>query len=143
MYMNKTALVGFEHILSETLELQGWTMPNPVVQYTVQVLAEKIDKNPWEPTPSFAQRYMTIRNAADAQDLADTCFFTRAVFPEFGSQRGINSSYYVDMGQGCYHYVYTVNANPAIKQMRDHFEFIAEIVWTAVRAHGHFRPLWD
>lgn len=141
--MNKTALKGFEDILSETLELQGWTIPNPVVKYTVQLLAERIDKNPWQPHPSFAERYMTIRSIFDAQDLGDTCFFTRAVFPELGAKRGINSSYYVDMGQGCYSYVLRLSPDPAIKQMRDHFEFLAEVVWTAIREHGQFRPLWD
>lgn len=140
---NPSALTGFKNILSETLELQGWEMPSPVVSYTVNILAEKIDKNPWIPEPSFASRYLTLNSVFDAQDLGDTCFFTRAVFPELGSRHGINSSYYVDMGQGCYDYVLRINPDPAIKQMRDHFEFIAEVVWTAVRAHGHFRPLWD
>ena len=141
--MNKTALKGFEDILKETLETQGWEIPNPVVDYTVNLLAERIDKNPWQPEPSFAERYMTIKSVLDAQSLGDTCFFTRAVFPELGQRRGINSSYYVDMGQGCYTYVLRVVPDPAVKQMRDHFEFLAEVVWTAVREYGKFRPLWD
>lgn len=141
--MNKSALKGFEDILTETLETQGWEIPNPVVKYTVNLLADRIDKNPWQPEPSFAERYMTIKSAIDAQELGDTCFFTRAVFPELGQRRGINSSYYVDMGQGCYTYVLRVMPDPAVKQMRDHFEFLAEVVWTSVRAYGKFRPLWD
>ena len=141
--MNKNALQGFEDILKETLELQGWEIPNPVVDYTVHLLAERIDKNPWQPEPSFAERYMTIRSVFDAQDLGDTCFFTRAVFPELGSRRGINSSYYVGIGQGCYSYVLRMTPDPAIKQMRDNFEFLAEVVWTSVREFGHFRPLWN
>lgn len=141
--MNHCALKGFEDILTETLELQGWEIPNPVVEYTVRLLAEKIDQNPWQPQPSFAERYMTIRSVADAQLLGDTCFFTRALFPEIGIRRGINSSYYVDMGQGCYAYVIKNKPNKALKQMHDHFEFLAEVVWTSIRAHGHFRSLWN
>ena len=141
--MNKTALKGFEDILTDTLKLQGWEIPNPVISYTVNILADKIDKNPWQPEPSYAERYMTIKSIVDAQELADTCFFTRAVFPELGSRRGITSSYYVSIGQGCYSYVYRICPDPAIKQMRDHFEFLAEVVWTSVREFGHFRPLWD
>lgn len=141
--MNKVALKGFEDILTETLEIQGWEIPNPVVGYTVNLLAAKLDKNPWQPEPSFAERYMTIKSVIDAQDLGDTCFFARAVFPELGNRRGISSSYYVDMGQGCYSYVLRVMPDPAVKQMRDHFEFLAEAVWTSVRSFGQFRPLWD
>lgn len=140
---NSPALNGFRKILSDTLELQGWEMPSPIVHYTVNVLAEKIDKNPWIPEPSFAEKYLKIKSVFEAQDLGDTCFFARAVFPELGNRRGISSSYYVDLGQGCYDYVLRIHPDPAVKQMRDHFEFIAEVVWTAVRAHGHFRPLWD
>lgn len=141
--MNKAALTGFKDILSETLELQGWEIPNPVIDYTVNLLASKIDKNPWQPQPSFAEKYLTITNVFEAQELGDTCFFTRAVFPELGNRRGISSSYYVDMGQGCYSYVLRIYPDPAIRQLRDHFEFLSEVVWTAVREHGHFRPLWE
>lgn len=141
--MNNVAINGFRNILVETLELQGWEIPNPVVDYTVNLLANKLDKNPWQPEPSYAERYMTIKNVFEAQDLGDTCFFTRAVFPELGSRRGINSSYYVDMGQGCYSYVLRIQPDPAIKQLRDHFEFLSEVVWTAVREYGQFRPLWE
>ena len=141
--MNKVALTGFKDILSETLEIQGWEIPNPVVDYTVNILANKLDKNPWEPQPSFAVQYLTLSSVFQAQELGDTCFFARSVFPEYGNRRGISSSYYVDMGQGCYSYVLRVNQDPAIKQLRDHFEFLSEVVWTAVREFGHFRPLWE
>jgi len=141
--MNKIALKGFENILTETLETQGWEIPEAVVEYTVNILASKIDKNPWQPEPSYAERYMTIKSVFDAQDLGDTCFFTRAVFPELGKRKGISSSYYVDIGQGCYSYVLRINPDPAIKQMRDHFEFLSEVVWTSIREYGQFRPLWQ
>lgn len=141
--MNKIAFNEFEKILNETLEIQGWDVPQPIVTYTVNLLADRLDKNPWEPHPSFAERYMNIRTIFDAQELGDTCFFTRAVFPELGSRRGINSSYYVDIGKGCYSYILKIMPDPAIKQMRDHFEFIAEVVWTSIRAHGQFRALWE
>lgn len=141
--MNKNALIGFENILTDTLELHGWEIPNPVIKYTVNLLAEKIDKNPWQPEPSFAERYMKIKSVTEAQDLGDTCFFTRAIFPELGNRRGINSSYYVDMGQGCYSYVLRIMPDPAIKQIRDHFEFLAEVVFTSVRSNGQFRSMWE
>jgi len=141
--MNKTALNGFKDILTDTLKLQGWEIPSPVVTYTVQILANKVDKNSWQPEPSYAEKYMTIKSIFDAQELGDTCFFTRAIFPEIGNKRGINPSYYVDMGQGCYSYVLRVCPDPAIKQIRDHFEFLAEVVWTSIREFGHFRPLWE
>lgn len=141
--MNHYAISGFDDILNDTLKLQGWDIPEPVVNYTVKLLSERIDKNPWQPEPSFAERYLSLKTLAEAQELGDTCFFARAVFPELGSRRGISSSYYVDLGQGCYARVIKTVPNVALKQMHDHFEFLAEIVWTAIRAHGQFRSLWE
>ena len=85
--MNKTALKGFEDILTDTLKLQGWEMPNPVVDYTVNLLADKLDKNPWLPEPSFAERYLTIKSVFDAQDLELYSYYTITFVPCFCLQK--------------------------------------------------------
>ena len=141
--MNKYALNGFKSLLEQTLDTQGWTMPKHVVNYTTTVLAQYVDKPNWEPEPSYAERYLTIRTAAEAQALGDVCWFTRAVFPELKQRHGISSSYYVQLGEGCYDMVLRTVPDPAIKQMRDHFEFIAEMALTALRSQGGFRSMWD
>lgn len=137
------AHAAFKDLLEETLELQGWTMPKTVVNYTTSVLAEFVDRPHWQPEPSYAEQYMTIRTAAEAQRLGDVCWFTRAVFPELGERRGISASYYVQLGEGCYDRVLRTVPDPAVKLMRDHFEFIAEMALTAIRAQGGFRTMWD
>ena len=133
-----------ESILRECLERQGWAMPEPVVKRTVDILVNKIDKNPWQPEPSYAEVYLTIKSPQALLTLGDTCFFTRAVFPELGSNRGINSNYYVQLGQSCYDRVlkHTI-PNPTLEQLRDHFEFLAEIVYTAIWSKGDFRSMWE
>ena len=141
--MNKLALSEFKRLMEETLDRQGWTMPKPVVNYTTQILAEYVDKPNWRPEPSYAERWMTVRTAAEAQALGDVCWFTRAVFPELGQRRGISSSYYVMIGEGCYDRVLRVVPDPAVKQMRDNFEFIAEMALTALRSQGGFRSMWE
>ena len=141
--MNKFTYNSFKQLLEETLETQGWTMPTTVLNYTATVLADYANRPRWQPEPSYAERYMTIRTAQEAQALGDCCWFTRAVFPELLERRGISASYYVQLGEGCYDRVYRVMPDPAIKHMRDHFEFIAEMALTAVRAQGGFRSMWD
>jgi hypothetical protein len=141
--MNKFTKDSFKQLLEETNELQGWTMPKTVVNYTANVLAEYADRPRWQPEPSYAEQYMTIRTAKQAQALGDACWFTRAVFPELGERRGIGSSYYVMIGLGCYDRALREHNDLALKLMRDHFEFIAEMALTAVRAQGGFRSMWD
>lgn len=140
-----TAAAWIRSILTDTYELHGWTIPEYVVQYETQVLASKINTPNWQPEPSYAEQYLTIRTEQQALHLANTCWFTRAVFPELGTRRGIRASYYVDMGQSCYDRVInrTSVPTPTIVAMRDHFEFLAEAAYTAIRHYGDFRSMWD
>lgn len=141
--MNTLAVNSIRLILQETNERQGWDIPLYVVNYEAEILAEKIDRNPWEPEPSYAERFMTIKTPRDALELANTCWFTRAVFPELKQRHGISPSYYVDMGQSCYGRVLEYSQVPALVALHDHFEFLAETVYTAVRHYGDFRLMWD
>jgi hypothetical protein len=141
--MNYTAEKGIKNILETTYQRQGWAIPDFVTVYEAKLLAEKMDKNPWQPEPSYAERYMTLRTPAEALALGNTCWFTRAVFPELGERRGIAASYYVDMGQGCYEMVLKQGDFPAVRALYKHFEFLAEATYTAIRSYGEFRTMWD
>lgn len=140
---NQVAINGIRAILEETNERQGWAIPLYVVAYEAEILAEKIDRNPWAPEPSYAERFMTLRNAQEALHLGNTCWFTRAVFPEHKSRRGLSANYYVDMGQSCYSRALQDLDLPAVRMINTHFEFLAETVYTAVRLNGQFREMWD
>ena len=141
--LNNTAITGFRDILVETCTRQGWTIPQHTLDYTVKILADKLDKNPWQPEPSYAERYMTLRTPAEALELGNTCWFTRAVFPELMERRGLNPSYFVDMGQGCYSLVLKHTEHPAVRTLHTHFEFTAEMTLTAVRHFGSLREMWN
>lgn len=130
-------------ILTECLERQGWVVPEPVANYAVSILVDKIDKNPWQPEPSYAEAYMKTSDPLALISLGNTCWFTRAVFPELGERRGLRSSYWVDLGTGCYSRARKSIVNPTLEQMENHFEFLAEIAHTALWSRGEFRSMWD
>jgi len=138
-----TAINGFRSILADTCTRHGWQAPETVLDYSVKILADKLDKNPWQPEPSYAERYMTLKSITEAIELGNTCWFTRAVFPELMQRRGLSSRYFVDMGQGCYSMVLKHNPHPAISILNKHFEFTAEIAYTAVRHFNSQREMWD
>ena len=98
---------------------------------------------PWQPEPSYAEAYLKLKTPAQALELGDTCFFTRSVFPELMNRRGLSSDYFVQLGQGSYSFVLNYNELPHIRAIRDNFEFLAEVVHTAVRYHGHWRSMWE
>jgi len=133
----------FRKIIVETCSRQGWVIPEPVLNYTTRILADKLDKNPWQPEPSYAERYMSLKTPTEALELGNTCWFTRAVFPELMEKRGISSNYFVDMGQGCYELVLRYSELPAVRLLQKHFEFTAEMTHTAVRYFDCYREMWD
>lgn len=141
--MQNPALVGLRAILKETVVLHGWQIPEPVFEYTVKILAERVDRVSWQPEPSYAEAYMTIRTPTEALNLGNTCFFTRSVFPELLQRRGIGSTYFVELGQGSYSMVLKHADIPHVRCIRDNFEFLAEVVHTAVRLNGEFRTMWE
>ena len=129
--------------MSDTLTRQGWNIPKKLQQHMVEVLVNKIDQNPWQPQPSYAEQYMTVQTVEAIMALGDTCWFTRAVFPDIGAKKGISSSYYTDLGQGCYDRVLArTGHNTSIQQLRDHFDFLAEVAWTVIHSQGDFREMW-
>lgn len=141
--MNHRARELIRDILEETYARQGWQIPELITDYQCQILANMLDRPDWQPWPSYAERYMQLRNSQEAQNLGNVCWFTRAVFPELRSHRGISPDYYVQLGQGCYELALRSTTAPAIKMMRDHFEFLAEAAHTAIRYNQHFREMWD
>lgn len=130
-------------ILTDTWDRQGWSVPEPATEYICRVLVNRIEQPDWQPKPSYAERWMTLQTAEQALELGDTCFFARSVFPEYLERRGISSSYFVEMGQGCYDLVLRRGRIPALNILRQHFEWLAEMTYTAVHSHGDFRSMWD
>jgi hypothetical protein len=133
----------FKDIMQETLERQGWQLPQQVTDYAVNILTEYADRNPWEPEPSYAECYMTVKDTAAVLALGNVCWWTRSVFPDLKQRRGIDSSYYVLLGTGCYSRVLNTVHNATLQHMHDHFEFLAEVAHTAIWSRGGFRSMWS
>lgn len=134
---------GIRAILEETYESHGWVIPPPVIAYHVDLLADYTTRPHWRPEPSYAEQYLQLRSREAAQELGNVCWFTRAVFPELMTRRGISERYYVDLGQSCYEIALRDHKNPTLELIKEHFEFLAECAHTAIRYHGEFRSMWD
>lgn len=136
--------LAFSELFTETLNRQGWQIPKSLQDSMVSILVSKVDKNPWQPEPSYAHQYLTARSPSTLKWLGDTCWFTRAIFPQLGERRGINASYYTDLGQGCYcRLLQHTGPNTNLTLMIRHFDFLAEVAWTVIHSQGQFREMWD
>lgn len=134
----------FDQLFADTLDRQGWMVPKSLQRAMVSILVEKLDKNPWQPEPSYAELYLTARTPSALKWLGDTCWFTRAIFPQLGERRGISASYYTDLGQGCYSRLLNYTGpDTNLEMMIHHFDFLAEVAWTVIHSQGRFREMWD
>ena len=141
--MTSFAAREIRRILTDTWDRQAWQVPDTVTDYATRILTERIDKPHWQPEPSYAERYMQLRSPQECLAFGDTCWFTRAVFPDCMNRRGISSSYFVELGQGCYAQVLRSYSIPAVQMLKEHFEWTAEMTYTAIHSHSEFRSMWD
>lgn len=143
MQENDIARAMIGDIVEETVQAQGWMIPPRVLDYTVKILADRVAQVPFTPEPSYAEAYMKLRTPAEALAFGDTCFFTRSVFPEILERRGLTQNYFVELGQSSYTMVLKHAEVTHIRMLRDHFEFMAEVIHTSIRHTGYFRSMWS
>ena len=133
----------FEELYKDCLDRHGWTIPEATVNYIVALLAERVDRVPWEPEPSYAEQYLQIRTRQQALDLGNTCFWCRSVFPTYKSSRGYTPEYMALLGQSCYDRVLKEVEIQPLVHLRDYWEFLAEVTYTAVWSQGGYRTMWQ
>ena len=102
IFMDDHYLQVFRSLVRDTRESYGYQLPNFVEQYVVMLLADHIDRPDWMPTNSFVEAYMLIKNSKDAKLLGDECLFLCGVFPDYGKRRGLDVTYYANIGSGSY-----------------------------------------
>ena len=140
----KNITEAFAQLFTETIDRQGWKIPKPLQIKMVHILAEKFDRPDWEPKPSYAELYFQIHNPTALRLLGDTCWFTRAVFPQLGERKGISAAYYTDLGQSCYGRLLShIGPDYTLTLMIQHFNFLAEVAWTVIHSQGNFREMWS
>ena len=130
-------------ILTDTWHRQGWAIPDVITDYETEVLYKMLDRVPWQPEPSYAERYMALKSVKEYVEFGDVCWFTRAVFPQCLERRGIKDTYFTQLGQSAWDRAVQLTGNPVLTLMRDHFEWTAETAYTAIHAEGEFRSMWD
>lgn len=130
-------------ILTDTWHRQGWQVPEAVTNYECHVLLSMLDRVPWQPEPSYAERYLKIRSINEAIEFGNVCWFTRAVFPDCLKRRGLKESYFTELGQSSWDRAIRITNDATLIMMRDYFDWTAEMTYTAVHSEGEFRSLWD
>jgi hypothetical protein len=92
------------------------------------LLSYQTDRPNFLPETSFAELFLTANTAQRRKELGDTCLFVSGVFPYMGEKRGINRSYYSDMGITSYEMLAN-SWNPELfSALAKHFHFLSEFI---------------
>lgn len=136
MYMKDAYTTLFYDAVTNTKQTHGYTLPEHIEVYLVALLAENTDRPDFLPTKSFAESFLSANTPRKKKEFADTCLFVSGVFPYLGEKRGINRSYYRDMGTTSYEMLSEHWHPELFSQLAQHFDFLAQFIEVVFDSNG-------
>lgn len=128
MYMEDAYRSAFYEIIKETQDKTGYELPEHIEVYLVMLLSHQTNQPNFLPDSSFAELFLTANTPRKRKELGDTCLFVSGVFPYIGKNRGINRSYYRDMGITSYEMLSESWQPELFLQLSHHFDFLSEFI---------------
>ena len=133
MYMEDAYRSAFFGIVKDTQDKTGYELPEHIESYLVMLLSHQTDRPNFLPDTSFAELFLTANTPRKRKELGDTCLFVSGVFPYIGEKRGINRSYYRDMGITSYDLLSESWQPELFAALAMHFNFLSEFIEIAFR----------
>ena len=124
----------FFDVVRETKETHGYDLPVELESYIVFLLAEHIDKPNFLPQETFAQAYLKLERpyTQNAKQLGDVCLFVTGVFPSYGQNKGLNISYYSNIGKSSYSMAKEYLNIDLFDSLSIHFDFLRNFIDTSI-----------
>jgi hypothetical protein len=120
----------FYEVVKETQDKTGYELPEHIEVYLVMLLSHQTDRPNFLPKTSFAEMFLTANSPRQRKELGDTCLFVTGVFPYIGERRGINRSYYRDIGTTSYEMLSESWHPELFLQLARHFDFLSGFIET-------------
>jgi len=135
MYMEDAYRSAFYEVVKETQDKTGYELPEHIEAYLVMLLSHQTDRPNFLPETSFAEMFLTANSPRQRKELGDTCLFVTGVFPYIGDRRGINRSYYRDMGTTSYEMLSESLQPELFLQLARHFDFLSGFIERAFQQY--------
>ena len=130
----------FYEVVRETKELHGYELPVELESYVVYLLAEHIDRPDFTPQSTFAEAYLKLERpyTQNAKLLGDTCLFVTGVFPSYGARKGLDVTYYVNIGKSSYSMASEYLNTDLFENLSTHFDILRDFIDISI--NNHKRP---
>ena len=124
----------FYDIVCETKETHGYELPVELESYIVYLLASHLDRPDFLPHSTFAEAYLKLERpyTQNAKQLGDTCLFVTGVFPSYGQNRGLNVTYYSNIGKSSYSMAKEYLNIDLFDSLSIHFDFLRNFIDTSI-----------
>ena len=123
----------FYDVVKETQSATGFDLPQHVEAYIVMLLSEYVDRFDIPPDQTFAEQFLTIKDARQAKHLGDTCLIVSGVFPKLKARHGLNRRYYQDIGSTSYEMASAMN-DDLFPVLARHFVFLSNFIELSVNS---------
>ena len=125
--------IAFYDVVKETQSTTGMELPHHIEAYIVMLLSDFVDRNDIPPDSTFAEMFLSIKDASQAKQLGDTCLFVSGAFPKLKARHGINRRYYQDIGSTSYDMASEMNEE-LFPVLAKHFVFLSEFIELTVNS---------
>ena len=135
--MKKEYTNAFYDIVCETKETHGYELPVELESYIVYLLASHLDRPDFLPHSTFAEAYLKLERpyTQNAKQLGDTCLFVTGVFPSYGQNKGLNVTYYSNIGKSSYSMAKEYLNIDLFDSLSIHFDFLRNFIDTSINKH--------
>lgn len=130
----------FRKAVKETQDSSGYELPETLEAYVVMLLATHMEKPDFLPNHSFTKAYLSIdkHSSSGAKQLGDTCLFVTGVFPNYGQHKGIDISYYTNIGKGSYAAAARVLNVSLFEALSKHFDVLRTVITLTTNPYRSF-----
>jgi hypothetical protein len=127
----------FYNIVCEAKETHGYELPVDLESYVVFLLASHIERPDFLPHSTFAEAYLKLKRpyTQNAKQLGDTCLFVTGVFPSYGQDKGLDITYYSNIGKSSYSMAKEYLNIDLFESLSTHFDLLRTVIDTSINKH--------
>ena len=120
----------FYEVVCEAKETYGYELPVELESYVVFLLASHVEKPDFLPQQTFSQSYLKLQRpyTQNAKQLGDTCLFVTGVFPAYGHNKGLDITYYSNIGKSSYSMASEYLNIDLFDNLSTHFDLLRTVI---------------
>lgn len=144
IFMKDVYIDAFRGVVKETQNTIGYELPEYLEAYIVLLLANYMERPDFLPEHGFANAYLMLSNRSkyNAKDLGDACLIVTGAFKTYGSRKGLERSYFQNIGISSYEIVAGTMNYSLFDSLSKHFVFLSDFIDCVVSPQAQYKGIY-